>query len=281
MTRAELEDERSFLLDSLEDLERERGAGDLSEADFVVLRDRYTRRAAEVLRALETGEPPQASGPDGPSTQMHRYREPAAPATAPAPARRRRRTLLVAGSLVVVAAVAITVVVTQTGTRLPGQTGSGSVSLSRAAQLQRTLAQAETLETSGNASGALRLFLQVLAQDPTQPEALAESGWLEFEAGVRSGDAAVLSRAQDQEQTAERAAPGAYAPHLYLGSMLLAEGNATAAVAEFRQFLADGPPASEVQLARSIITQAFGQAHQPVPPMASGSPTTGTTQPTG
>ena len=52
VTRSELEDELSFLLDSLQDLEREHSAGDLSEADFVALRDRYTRRAAEVLRAL-------------------------------------------------------------------------------------------------------------------------------------------------------------------------------------------------------------------------------------
>ncbi|HVA03795.1 MAG TPA: hypothetical protein VMU64_08595 [Acidimicrobiales bacterium] len=266
MTRAELEDERSFLLDSLEDLERERRAGDISESDFTVLRDRYTHRAAEVLRALESGEPPRALGlenlaPTPMSTGTAK--------DAPAPARRRRRSMLVAGSLVVVAAIASTLVVTQTGTRLPGQTVSGSVSLSRAAQLQRTLAQAETLEISGNASGALRLYLEVLTQDPTQPEALAESGWLEFEAGVRSGDAAVLSRAQDQEQMAERAAPGAYAPHLYLGSMRLAEGNAPGAVAEFRQFLADRPPASEVQVAKSIITQAFRKANLPVPAMGS------------
>ncbi len=279
MTRSELEDERSFLLDSLEDLERERSAGDLSEADFVVLRDRYTRRAAEVLRALEPEEPPRASG-----SEVATPSPTPSPSPSPKATRRRRRSLLVAGSLVVVAAVAVTVVVTQTGSRLPGQTVSGSVSLSRAAQSQRTLAQAETLETSGNAAGALRLYLQVLAQDPGQPEALAESGWLEFEAGVRSGDAAVLSRAQDQEQMAERAAPGAYAPRLYLGSMLLAEGNAIAAAAEFRQFLADGPPAAEVQVAKSIITQAFRKAGQPVPAMPSAPPTTMagvTTQPAG
>lgn len=264
MTRGELEDERSFLLDSLEDLERERRAGDISDSDFITLRDRYTQRAAEVLRALESGEPSNASGPeDVAPTPSPTETTP----DAPAPARRRRRSLLVAGSLVVVAALSIVLVVTQTGSRLPGQTGSGSVSLSRAAQLQRTLTQAETLETSGNASGALRLYLEVLAQDPTQPDALAESGWLEFEAGVRSGDAAVLSRAQDQEQMAERAAPGAYAPHLYLGSMLLAEGNAAGAVAEFRRFLADGPPASEVEVAKSIITQAFRKANLPVPAM--------------
>jgi len=266
VTRAELEDERSFLLDSLEDLEREQRAGDISESDFIVLRDRYTQRAAEVLRALEIREPPRVPGsgdvaPTPSSTDTAQG--------VPAPARRRRRSMLVAGSLIVAAALAITLVVTQTGTRLPGQTASGSVSLSRAAQLQRTLAQAETLETSGNASGALRLYLEVLAQDPTQPDALAESGWLEFEAGVRSGDAAVLSRAQDQEQMAARVAPRDYAPHLYLGSMLLAEGNAPGAVAEFRRFLADGPSASEVQVAKSIITQAFRQADLPVPAMGS------------
>ena len=41
------------MLDSLEDLERERAAGDLSDADYGALRDRYTQRAAEVLRAIE------------------------------------------------------------------------------------------------------------------------------------------------------------------------------------------------------------------------------------
>ena len=61
VTNAELDDERSFLLDSLEDLERERAAGDLSEADYAVLRDRYTRRAAEVLRALAYRRSPTAS----------------------------------------------------------------------------------------------------------------------------------------------------------------------------------------------------------------------------
>jgi tetratricopeptide (TPR) repeat protein len=287
VTRSELEDELAFLLDSLQDLEREHSAGDISEADYVALGDQYTRRAAEVLRALQRDEPARVSTSDvatptpTPTPASTPTQTPTQTPT-PIPARRRRPSMLVVGSLVVVAAVAITIVVSQTGSRLPGQTPSGSVSLNRSAQLQRTLAQAETLEASGNAAGALRLYLQVLAQDPTQPEALAESGWLEFEAGVRSGDAAVLSRAQDQEQMAERADPGAYAPHLYLGSMLLAEGNAAGAVTEFSRFLADGPPVSEVQVARSIITEAYRKAGRPVPAMPSAPPTTtggATTQP--
>jgi len=257
VSHAELDDERSFLLDSLDDLERERAAGDLSDADYTLLRDRYTRRAAEVLQALqrvETTDPSARPGVHG-----------AQPLSDGAAPRVRRRTLAVVGTLALAAA-AITLVVTQSGARLPGQSATGSVSLSRAAQLRRTLAQAETLEAAGNGSGALRLYQQMLGQDPANGEALAESGWLEFEAGVKAKDSAVLARAQQSEQAALRAEPGAYAPHLYLGSMLLAEGDATGAVGQYRQFLADGPPPAEVRIAQTFVDEAFQKAGEPVPP---------------
>ena len=167
----------------------------------------------------------------------------------------------------VLAAVALTLVMSEAGARLPGQTATGSVSLSRSAQLQRTLAQAETLQSSGDGAEALGLYRQVLAQDPTQPDALAQAGWLEYQAGAQSADAAVLTEAQDTEQAAVRAAPGAYAPRLYLGSMFLAEDNAAGAVVQYRQFLADVPPAAEVAVAKPFIVEAFGKAHEPVPTM--------------
>ena len=63
--------------------------------------------------------------------------------------------------------------------------------------------------------------------------------------------------------------PGAYAPHLYLGSMLLTEGYAQGAVAEFRSYLAGHPPASSVAAAAPFITRAFSQAGLPVPPLPS------------
>ena len=50
---AELEEERRFLLGSLVDLEREREAGDVEDADYEALRDGYTARAATVLRNIE------------------------------------------------------------------------------------------------------------------------------------------------------------------------------------------------------------------------------------
>ena len=53
---AELEEERRFLLRSLDDLEREHEAGDVDEHDFEVLRDGYTARAARVLRAIDDGQ---------------------------------------------------------------------------------------------------------------------------------------------------------------------------------------------------------------------------------
>ena len=64
---AELEEERAFLLRSLDDLDRERDAGDLDEHDYVKLRDGYTARATAVLRELEAGRA-DAAGPPCPNT---------------------------------------------------------------------------------------------------------------------------------------------------------------------------------------------------------------------
>ena len=55
---AELEERRRFLLDSLRDLEREREAGDIEEADYLSLRDDYTARAAAVLEEIERHQEP-------------------------------------------------------------------------------------------------------------------------------------------------------------------------------------------------------------------------------
>ncbi len=67
-SRSELEEQRDFLLTSLRDLEAERAAGDIEEADFLALRDNYTSRAAAVLRILSsmdrgTAEPSGVLGP--------------------------------------------------------------------------------------------------------------------------------------------------------------------------------------------------------------------------
>lgn len=53
---AELEEERRYLLRSLKDLESERSAGDVDDADYETLKNGYTVRAASVLRQIEDGQ---------------------------------------------------------------------------------------------------------------------------------------------------------------------------------------------------------------------------------
>lgn len=52
---AALEEERRFLLRSLQDLEREHEAGDVDDVDYRTLKDGYTVRAAAVLRQIDDG----------------------------------------------------------------------------------------------------------------------------------------------------------------------------------------------------------------------------------
>ncbi|HEY7946197.1 MAG TPA: hypothetical protein VID75_00900 [Acidimicrobiales bacterium] len=268
MTRPGLEDERSFLLRSLEDLDREHDAGDLSDEDHAALRDEYIARAAAVLRSPDT----DASA--------------AAPAPAPGPRRagRRgvaglgrlsRRRLVVPAVVAVVVGVAVWALVAQLSSRLPGETVTGSITLSASQQTARTLAQAQTLENEGDAADAVKLYETVLRRQPDQEEALAEVGWLEYEAGAQAKQPTLLALGQQQEQKAERVAPGAFAPHLYLGSMFLAEGRPLPAVTEYRLFLADHPPRATVSAAVPFITRAFSAAHQPVPPLPPGTSSTG------
>ena len=51
-----LEEQRDFLLRSLDDLDREYAAGDVDEVDYEALKDDYTARAAAVHRAIESGK---------------------------------------------------------------------------------------------------------------------------------------------------------------------------------------------------------------------------------
>lgn len=261
-----LQDERDMLFTSLEDLEREHDRGELSDEDYALLHDRYTVRAAKVLRALDEARTPTPvtlaePGPPDASDDARARRS----------IRSRRRWWAVAGASLVVIVVAIVVVAGATSSRLPGGASTGSVSLGAGQLEHRTLEQAEVLEGQGNASGALELYHQVLEKHPMQEEALAESGWLEFEAGVKAESASALSDGQNEEEKAERADPSAPSPHLYLGSMLFVEGDAKDAVTQFRAFLASSPPSSSVQSAAPFIERAFQEAGLPPPPMPAGS----------
>jgi tetratricopeptide (TPR) repeat protein len=289
----ELRGERDMLLRSLEDLDREHDAGDLSDKDYELLRDRYTARAASVLRALEEHSNDRfLKDPEKGALGDHRTEDgrnedrrsddPAEVAKSPDDTEsslqkrskllrvRRRWRVAIVCALVVVIALSVGLVVRGASSRLPGETETGSVRLSPQQQLQRTLAQAETLESNGNSAQALKLYQQVLKQSPDQELALSESGWLEFEAGVDARNASLLSKGQEAEEKAETVDPNGFGPHLYLGSMYLVEGQKTMAVDEYKEFLADDPPAAVVDDASTYIDRAYEESGLPAPTLSAG-----------
>jgi len=165
-TLAALEEERDFLLRSLEDLEREHDAGDVDDTDYAELKDDYTARAAAVLRAIDD------------------RRELAA---ATAPGRSWGRT---AGILAVVGVLALGVgwfVFRDAGTRAPGQGLSGDIRQDSANlnfQGQQHLALAQQALRDGDSDAAVASFQDaitsydaVLEIAPDNAEAMTWRGW--------------------------------------------------------------------------------------------------------
>ena len=155
VTQRNLEEQRDFLLASLRDLERERAAGDVDDADFEALRSSYTARAAEIIRRLQH----DGVAPDATSVETEKRRVP-------------RRLV---GVLVVVAfAVGLGVFVArQSGQRLPGETASGGIADSTA----NKLAQARQLNFTDPIT-AINIYSDVLKVDPDNVEALTYRSWL-------------------------------------------------------------------------------------------------------
>ena len=60
--------------------------------------------------------------------------------------------------------------------RQPGQSSSGTVSLSEAQLIEQQLQQAQALNNKGNTKGALEVYNKVLSEDPSNPVALADAG---------------------------------------------------------------------------------------------------------
>jgi tetratricopeptide (TPR) repeat protein len=263
-----LDDERDFLLRSLEDAEREHDAGDLSDEDHDVLISRDQHRLAEVEAELAGLGPATAESDEAPGISPHLE-----PSTRSG---RRRVGVVAACLLIVVGAVALVVHARQT--RLPGQASSGSITLSQAHLIEQQLAQATTLSNQKNGTlAALKLFNKVLTEDPTNPEALAGAGFLQWNAGSVAHVSSLTNAGRKEVEKAIRLSPSYYQAHLYLGLILEnQDNNAKAAVVQFNQFLADSPPSAEVQEAGNLLAGAYEAAGVSIP-AALTAPTTTTT----
>lgn len=148
---ATLEEERRFLLRSLDDLEREYAAGDVDEVDYHELRDGYTARAAATMRAIDDGRS----------------------ALPPPPPPNWPRRIGVGAMVVLLIGVVWWALSASSAERLPGQEISG---LDPRDEQQVVLTQARAIQAQ-QPDAAAALYEQVLIDEPDNVEALAYRGW--------------------------------------------------------------------------------------------------------
>jgi hypothetical protein len=268
--RDELEDEREFLLRSLDDLDGELVAGNIDPDTYRVLHDDYTARASAVIRSLDDGVDRQSS--DGPRVPpLMRF--------------------LTIGGIVVFAVLAAILLAHTIGQRNPGQeitgdsktggtpTTSAASSLSAAQAAAKAapesypaqIAYARALMAANALPAAIQQFVAASKVDPSQPEPLAYSGYLTAlvvpqatDAGQRQALIAAAARNLDQAIDADPAYPDSYA----FKGVLLAEDEkkpCPGAVA-FQQFLvtapADHPLRAQVETA---LAKAISDGNCPEP----------------
>lgn len=212
---AALEEERDFLLRSLDDLEREHAAGDIEEIDYRTLEQDYTVRAAEVLRAIDGG---RAAFADRPSVST-------------------TRRVLVVGAVVAVAVMAGALVAQSSGRR----GSSGLTGLDVAAASSR-LDDCQALEQEGDGDAALACYTEILESLPGNAGALTFRGWLQvrefdIDDGLADLDAAI------------QLSPDATAAYVFRSSGRSRAGDAPGAVADLASFYANGPGDDERSLA--------------------------------
>ncbi len=150
---AELEQERRFLLRSLVDLERERDAGDIDEADYEALRDGYTTRAAAVLRSIAAGRAALANRPP----------------------RQLRRTFAIAVAVVLVGTGLGLLVARFASPRGSGDTITGGTDSDRVSAL---LSEGRSAMGTSDYSAATESYREVLDIEPDNVEARAYLGWV-------------------------------------------------------------------------------------------------------
>ena len=265
--------EREFLRRSLADARREHDAGDLSDEDYQLLRQRDQRRLDEVEHTLAEGSPDPAPAPRRPAARRAR--------------RRRANGYGIVGAVLLVAG-AVVLVLHLTSTRLPGQVATGNLQLNQAQQISEELSQAADLLGAGQQSEAVQLYTAVLGQDPADPQALAQLGWLTYEQGVFDRRPSYVATGRSLLQRALSVDPRFGPAHLYDGVILLEQDHdANGAVAQFERFLQEQPSKQNLANGAPFIRQAFTEVGRPVPaqvPAATpttGTPTTGTPSTTG
>jgi tetratricopeptide (TPR) repeat protein len=258
-----LEDERDFLRRSLDDADREHDAGDLADEDHAALVARDASRLADVESQLaslgeaetERAEAAAESGAEGADGE--------AEARPPMPLWRR---VGIVASCLLIGAGAVILVVHFVSSRQPGQPSSGTVTLSQAQQIEQQLQQALALNNRGDTKSALALYDKVLSEDPSNPAALAYAGYLQWNVGSSAHVADLVRIGRAEIERAVQVAPTYYEGHLFFGLVLENQDHDhAAAVTQFNDFLADGPPPAELPQVAPLVAGAYRAAGDPLP----------------
>ncbi len=217
---AALEDQRDFLLRSLDDLEREREAGDVDEHDYETLKDDYTARAARAIRAIES----------------HQARLAAAKRP-----RSWRRSLAVGAGVAAFAVLAGVLVAQASGRREAGDALTGEIRQST----RGLLIEAQGLASQQRYDEAIEVFDEVLATQPDHAEALAYRGWAQYWSGDAPGAVETLTAAIEAD-------PGYPDTFALLAVILSRSGAPAEALDVLDRFESLDPPPSALQLVAGL-----------------------------
>ena len=245
------EDERRFLLRSLDDLDAEHAEGNVDDVTYELLHADYTARAARVLHQL-----------DGDTDNVE--------LAADQPSPRTGRRVLVGAAVVAFATVASVALAYGLGARLPGQTITGrqsdasSPSAASTAALRSLraavktnpndaaahLALARGLMGARDLPDALTEFGAAARLDPTNAEPFAYSGWLIRLQGFPDQALTVLDKAiaVNPEYPDARA---------FKGIILLRDKHdPEGAIAQFQRYLVRAPDSPLANQVRVLLAQA-------------------------
>jgi cytochrome c-type biogenesis protein CcmH/NrfG len=250
--REQLESERDYLLQSLDDLEVEREAGAIDDESYAQLRDDYTARAAATIRALRDG--------------VDARPEP------PPPVAGKRRVAVIA-AIVVFALVAGVALASALGARLPGQTASGNsqddrVSAAATAigeeiiRLQKQanaspddyearLRLADAYARNNDLPTALKQWDAAITISPDRPEAHAQAGRALYlvseQLADRDQQAKLVSEAKAAFDKAIEVGPDYPDSYLFRAVLEAATIDQAAARADVEMFLLKAPTDHELR----------------------------------
>ena len=231
-------EQRDFLLRSLDDLEAEYAAGDLADDDYHALKADYTRRAAAAIRAAEAADepsPPRRSA-GSPTARIAAW------------------TLAVA----VLAIIAGLLLARFSGSRDVGDTVSGDIRET----VREQLFDAQQAFGSGDLDGAIEIYDDILEQQPSNAEALAYKGWF---TNLEGDPAAARVLVED----AVAFAPEYPDARVFATSLALEAGDPEAAAAHLEVLdSVDAPPFVEQLVAQFRLRERVAAALDPDGPDA-------------